>query len=304
MHVPPAKCNVQGNTRLLVTHQRQFLPYCDRILVLKHGTQKALGTYSQLADSALTELTQLEEEAEIDDAIYDQQLPTGAHSASALQGTEAGPFQAQLESELPTALAAAKQAVDSVATTPSCVEQLDSTTRDDTATAVAASTTANRTSCDAASPPSSHTEMQHQESLQRAGLSSRETAQDSSNLQSQQQQPARQNAKSTITTTAAVFVPAVVKKRKYVIPPAVDNRWGPEKACSRWLHKLRGGGNPQTGGDDLDSEAGDEEQAQLNQQEGRSTGMCSQATGSTLSPHHTSPCQLWAQPLKTCAIKL
>lgn len=46
---PPA-----GSTRLLVTHQKQYLPYCDRVLVLREGQVTAFGTWTELQE--LTEL--------------------------------------------------------------------------------------------------------------------------------------------------------------------------------------------------------------------------------------------------------
>lgn len=258
---------LQDSTRLLVTHQRQFLPYCDRILVLKHGAQKALGTYSELASSALTELTQLQEEAEIDDAIYDQQLPveqhishpqkhglshphdSGAgHSGSALSGAEAGPVQATIEAEVPTAVAAAESESATTAVS-NCVEQPNQALRA-TEPTNQFSTSAGATT--AAARPDMQSPL---------GVPFK---------QSQHQAPADELKPAQQSTTAA-FMPAVVKRKKFVLPPAVDNRWGPEKSCSRLWHKVRGSGNPQTAGDDVESDA-EEEQAQLNQQEGRATG--------------------------------
>ncbi|EFJ47496.1 hypothetical protein VOLCADRAFT_30254, partial [Volvox carteri f. nagariensis] len=46
-----------GATRLLVTHQRQCLPKCDRVLVLRGGRLVAEGSWRQLAALKLTELT-------------------------------------------------------------------------------------------------------------------------------------------------------------------------------------------------------------------------------------------------------
>ena len=41
--------SVMGNsTRLLVTHQRQFLPLCDRIVLMSEGRIAAIGTWSEL----------------------------------------------------------------------------------------------------------------------------------------------------------------------------------------------------------------------------------------------------------------
>lgn len=304
-----------------MTHQRQFLPYCDRILVLKHGAEKALGTYSELASSALTELTQLQDEAEIDDAIYDQQLPAATalyhasdareqhateaqqqvsqhstdaqedsagavqqqfpqrgsqaqqdnaapaqqqvaqdssqahqqgtrtvdsqadHSSSALGGAEAGAVQATVKAEVATAVAAAADVAGSATTAPNSVEQPNHAllvTEYPDITTIAATAVESDISMPGLVKQSQH------------GASATE-----------------QNN----SVKAVGFTPAVVKRRKYVLPSAVDNRWGPEQRCSRLWHKLRGSGNPQTAGDDAESDAGEEEQAQLNQQEGRATGM-------------------------------
>lgn len=45
-----------GTTRILVTHQRQYLPKCDRIAVLRHGQLVACGPYEQVAALQLPEL--------------------------------------------------------------------------------------------------------------------------------------------------------------------------------------------------------------------------------------------------------
>lgn len=41
---------------MLVTHQRQYLPACDRLLVLRHGRVAAAGTFAELAGLGLSEL--------------------------------------------------------------------------------------------------------------------------------------------------------------------------------------------------------------------------------------------------------
>jgi hypothetical protein len=46
-----------GATRVLVTHQRQVLPQCDRVLVLRGGRPLALGPWQQLQELGLQELT-------------------------------------------------------------------------------------------------------------------------------------------------------------------------------------------------------------------------------------------------------
>lgn len=42
---------------MLVTHQRQYLPQCSQILVLRGGEVVASGTYEELASRNLPELT-------------------------------------------------------------------------------------------------------------------------------------------------------------------------------------------------------------------------------------------------------
>ncbi|GLC33196.1 hypothetical protein PLESTB_000360400 [Pleodorina starrii] len=46
-----------GTTRLLVTHQRQYLPKCDRVLVLRGGRLQAAAPWPQVAALRLPELT-------------------------------------------------------------------------------------------------------------------------------------------------------------------------------------------------------------------------------------------------------
>lgn len=281
-----------------MTHQRQFLPHCDRILVLKHGAQKALGTYSELASSALTELTQLQEDAEIDDAIYDQQLSPGSltlppqqssslpqsgatarlhskqaskahsqallssrgviddsqtqHAGSALSGAEAGPVQAIVNAEVPTAVAAAEDMHTATATVvPNSVETPDQ--------ALLAAEADKQSAAGVQIMPAA----KHSNTLPTFTGAPQQSLHHAS---------AGDTKKQMQLDAPTAFIPAVVKHKKFVLPPAVDNRWGPEKRCSRLWHKLRGSGNPQTAGDDVESDA-DEEPAQLNQQEGRATGV-------------------------------
>jgi hypothetical protein len=51
---PP--CALAGATRVLVTHQRHFLPACDRLLVLRDGRVIADGHFDQLQQLGLPEL--------------------------------------------------------------------------------------------------------------------------------------------------------------------------------------------------------------------------------------------------------
>lgn len=39
---------MKGTSRVLVTHQRQFLPLCDRIVVVSEGKITATGTYEEV----------------------------------------------------------------------------------------------------------------------------------------------------------------------------------------------------------------------------------------------------------------
>jgi energy-coupling factor transporter ATP-binding protein EcfA2 len=43
-------------TRVLVTHQRQYLPQCDRVLVMRRGGVFALGSWQEIAAMQLPEL--------------------------------------------------------------------------------------------------------------------------------------------------------------------------------------------------------------------------------------------------------
>ena len=52
----PSYCWVAGSARVLITHQRQYLPQCDRVLVLRGGRVHALGTPQELAPVKLPEL--------------------------------------------------------------------------------------------------------------------------------------------------------------------------------------------------------------------------------------------------------
>lgn len=66
---------MQGCTRLLVTHQRQYLPACDRVLVLRAGCIIADGSYELLRsqEDLFRELgPEKEVPIELDDAAYDQ----------------------------------------------------------------------------------------------------------------------------------------------------------------------------------------------------------------------------------------
>ena len=47
---------VAGSTRLLVTHQRQYLPSCDLILVMAGGRIVEQGTYAELAARGISQV--------------------------------------------------------------------------------------------------------------------------------------------------------------------------------------------------------------------------------------------------------
>jgi ABC-type transporter Mla maintaining outer membrane lipid asymmetry ATPase subunit MlaF len=49
-----------GTTRLLVTHQRQFLPGCDAVVVLRGGEVAAAGSYAELAAAGVPEVKAVE----------------------------------------------------------------------------------------------------------------------------------------------------------------------------------------------------------------------------------------------------
>lgn len=53
----PDGAATRGSTRVLVTHQRQFLPQCDRVLVMRGGRVAALGTWAEVSAQSLPELT-------------------------------------------------------------------------------------------------------------------------------------------------------------------------------------------------------------------------------------------------------
>ena len=232
--------------------------------------------YSQLAPSALTELTQFEEETELDDAVYDdqeasnstrrQQGSVGAESGSALSALNAGPFQATVDAEVPAAAAAASQITEAAGHLTS--EQLEdgilasSTLPDSLATLATAASAV--TAADAAGPKIDNAT--GPPGLQTEALPGTAAEQDSANLI---RQPEEQGHKAQ-----AAFCPARVVKKKYVLPPKVDHRWGPVKLCEKWVFRMRGYRNANKPEDDgaLEEEEG-KEQAQLNQQEGRATGV-------------------------------
>ena len=51
------------STRLLVTHQLQFLPQCDRIIVIKEGKIEADGTWKEVEDLEILKSVQKEHHA-------------------------------------------------------------------------------------------------------------------------------------------------------------------------------------------------------------------------------------------------
>ena len=275
-----------------MTHQRHFLPLCDRVLVLKHGNQKALGTYSEIAPSALTELAQLEQDTELDDTVYDDQIPSGIRSAarmpgqevgSTLQGANAGPVHATLSTTATVATAAASCMTDA-ANKLSTGQQLDSSLAapafSNPQTMPATATTAATAVAAISSSDSMPAADMHTQRLP--------PCQDTVNgntptqpILAQKQVP-RQGYKHQ-----AAFCPAVVQKKRLALPPSVDLRWGPIKLCDRWYDRLTGLKKAhKTKVEDVpeEDEGSAKQQAQLNQQEGRMTGahlctLCIRLTG-------------------------
>lgn len=271
-----------------MTHQRHFLPHCDRILVLKGGRERALGTYSQLASSALTELTQLEEETELDDAVYDDQIPTQAASPSsqpivdgpatkpfsAFQAINAGPIQATLDAEVPAAVVATSQtaqAADHLITGQQVDSGLASSVPPDSlATLATATTAATAVAAAGTGLNAGHATATATPAVQPTHLPSEtDTAAAPPNPEHLARQQQGQGRKQQ-----AAFSPAVVAKKKYVLPPRVDQRWGPVKLCEKWYFRLRGYRKAHKPEDEgvVEEEEG-KQQAQLNQQEGRATGV-------------------------------
>lgn len=281
-------CYVQGSTRLLVTHQRHFLPHCGRILVLKDGCVRSLGTHTQLASSALTELTQLEEETEFDDAVYDDQISRkavpqgqqlvvegpGAEAGSALKALNAGPVQATLDAKAPVAAAAASEITKAAGHLPT--EQhtdgiLTSSVLSGSLATLATAASAT-TAVDAGPTPDNATVAAPSGLQPKVAPLLSPTAAAGQNPESLIRQPEGQGRKAQ-----AALSPAHVVKRKYVLPPKVDHRWGPLRLCEKWVFRLMGYRKAHKPEDDgVAEEEEGKEQAQLNQQEGRATGMYSQ----------------------------
>lgn len=250
--------------------------------MLKDGHQRALGTYSELASSALTELTQLEQETELDDAVYDEQICTkaasaasqlvadqsGPESGSALQGLNAAPIQASVNAVVPAAVMAASQtatAADHLTTGQHMDGGLATSVPSDSLATLATSSTA----ATAVAPAANGLNTAPATSAVQAELLSPVLVADS-NPVGLSRQPQGQGHKQQAT-----FCPAVVVKKKIVLPPRVDNRWGPVKAYEKWYHRVRGYGKAHKAEDEglPEEEDPEKEQAQLNQQEGRATGV-------------------------------
>lgn len=272
-----------------MTHQRHFLPHCDRILVLKDGCVRALGTHAQLAPSALTELTQLEEETELDDSVYDDQISSkavpqgqqlvvdgaGAEAGSALKALNAGPVQATVDAKAPAAAAAASRitkAAGHLSTEQHTDGILTTSVLSDSLATLATAATAT-TAVDAADPASANATVAAPSGLQaKVSPLLPPTAAAGQNPESLVRQPEGQGHKGQ-----AAFSPAHVVKKKYVLPPRVDHRWGPLRLCEKWVFRLMGYRKAHKPEDDgVAEEEEGKEQAQLNQQEGRATGRCCQ----------------------------
>lgn len=271
-----------------MTHQRHFLPHCDHILVLKDGYQLGLGTYSELASSALTELTQLEQETELDDAVYDEQIPNRAASqltleqsgpdfGSALQAMNAGPIQARFHAEVPAAAVVASQTADAAdhLTTGQQLDACLATSVPSDSLAMLA-TAATATTAVAAAGNGSHTAPTGPATAGITNAVQREVVSTASGIVAAESNPAGLNRspQGQGHKEQATFCPAHVVKKKVMLPPRVDQRWGPEKLCEKWYHRIRGiskANKPKDEGFPEEEVAG-KEQAQLNQQEGCATG--------------------------------
>ena len=257
-----------------MTHQRHFLPHCDRILVLKGGFQHALGTYSQLAPSALTELAQLQQDTELDDSVYDNQIPNrngqlGQKAQTALQGMLAGPVQATVDAEVPAAAAAASHeahAADQGLTGQQDGALAASVPPDSLATLATAATAATAVAADTSIDPS------NQCSIPQALLPLQSTA--ATTQEATMGQQARLGQVQGHQQPSA-FCPGQLVPKKIVLPPRVDLRWGPIKLGERWVSRLRGHGKADKASDQNkqpEIDALGKEHAQLNQQEARATG--------------------------------
>eukprot|EP00210_Caulerpa_lentillifera_P007444 g7114.t1 len=64
---------MKNSTRLLVTHQKQFLPHCDRIILMNNGEIECIGTWSQLSEHCLLEVMKKETSS---DEVYVKQSPS------------------------------------------------------------------------------------------------------------------------------------------------------------------------------------------------------------------------------------
>lgn len=97
-----------GTTRLLVTHQRQFLPLCDRVMVLRAGRVVGLGPWADVKALDLPELAGAGEpgaggaECSVDE-LAEGVAPAGtggaAGAAAAEAAAEAGPGEAEEEDQ-------------------------------------------------------------------------------------------------------------------------------------------------------------------------------------------------------------
>ena len=97
---------MKNSTRILVTHQKQYLPYVDWILVLNHGKVVAKGTYEELTNMGIAEVTQAPADASVDQELealelsnkfpgdsveipdYLKSMQSSSTSISSLDGTE------------------------------------------------------------------------------------------------------------------------------------------------------------------------------------------------------------------------
>jgi ABC-type multidrug transport system fused ATPase/permease subunit len=79
------------STRLLVTHQRQFLPSCDKCLVLREGKVVAFGSWEEVAALDLKELEGVKRNMEVshsfDDLAAQDETEVGADEPAVVNGS-------------------------------------------------------------------------------------------------------------------------------------------------------------------------------------------------------------------------
>ena len=64
---------MKNSTRLLVTHQRQFLPLCDRIVLMNEGRIEVLGTWKEVEAHPILKV--VEQSSEHEEVIHRHHSP-------------------------------------------------------------------------------------------------------------------------------------------------------------------------------------------------------------------------------------